>query len=624
MAFHPTVAEVTERVRARSAPTRMPYLARVEQARAAGTTRGRISCTNLAHAFAAEAPPDKLVLREIRAPNIGIVSAYNDMLSAHQPLARFPDIIKRAAREAGATAQFAGGVPAMCDGVTQGQPGMELSLFSRDIIAQATAIALSHSVFDAVLCLGVCDKIVPGLLIGALQFGHLPTIFVPAGPMTSGLSNDDKAKIRQQFAEGKIDRAALLEAESRAYHGPGTCTFYGTANSNQFLMEVMGLHLPGAAFITPNTPLRDALTAAAARRVAAITHLGSEYTPLAKVIDEHAIINGIVGLLATGGSTNHTIHLVAIARAAGIIINWDDFDALSNVVPLLARIYPNGSADVNHFHAAGGAGFVIRELLDGGFLHGDALTVAGASLSHYTNEPTLEGDKIVWRAAPALSGDENVVRTAVAPFSVDGGLRVLRGNLGRSVIKVSAVKAAHRVVEAPALVFFDQNDVLAAFKRGELQRNFVAVVCFQGPRANGMPELHKLTPALGSLQDAGFHVALVTDGRMSGASGKVPAAIHVSPECLAGGPLGKVRNGDIIRLDADAGTLEALVPEAEWAQRVQSTADLTHNQFGMGRELFQSARAVALTAEEGAGTFGTPLERLPIVTPQPVSAGAPQ
>ena len=613
MALHPVVADITERVTARSRSTRDAYLRRIEQARTAGSARGRISCTNLAHAFAAETAADKLVLREVRAPNIGIVSAYNDMLSAHQPLARFPELIKRASREAGATAQFAGGVPAMCDGVTQGQPGMELSLFSRDIIAQSTAIALSHGVFDAVLCLGVCDKIVPGLLIGALQFGHLPAIFVPAGPMTSGLSNDKKAKIRQQFAEGKLDRAALLEAESRAYHGPGTCTFYGTANSNQLLMEVMGLHLPGAAFITPNTPLRDALTAAAALRVAAITHLGNEYTPIAKVVDERAIINAIVGLLATGGSTNHTIHLVAIARAAGIIINWDDFDALSAVVPLLARIYPNGSADINHFHAAGGAGFVIRELLGAGFLHGDVLTVAGQSLSRYTAEPRLENDAVVWRAAPSTSGDEGVLRTAAVPFSADGGLRVLRGNLGRAVVKVSAVKAAHRLVEAPVLVFDDQDDVLASFKRGELQRDFVAVVRFQGPRANGMPELHKLTPALGSLQDAGFHVALVTDGRMSGASGKVPAAIHVSPECLAGGPLGKVRSGDMIRLDADAGTLEALVPAEEWARREPATADLTRNQFGMGRELFQSARAVALTAEEGAGTFGTLVEPPPAI-----------
>ena len=605
MALHPIVASITEQIRERSEPTRSRYLAHVAAARVNGPSRGRISCTNLAHAFAAEAPPDKLSLREIRAPNIGIVSAYNDMLSAHQPLARFPDIIKQAAREAGATAQFAGGVPAMCDGVTQGQPGMELSLFSRDIIAQATAIALSHGVFDATLCLGVCDKIVPGLLIGALQFGHLPTIFVPAGPMTSGLSNDEKAKIRQQFAEGKLDRAALLEAESRAYHGPGTCTFYGTANSNQLLMEVMGLHLPGAAFITPNTPLRDALTAAAARRAVAITHLGTDYTPIAEIVDERAIVNAIVGLLATGGSTNHTIHLIAIARAAGIVINWDDFDTLSSVVPLLARIYPNGSADINHFHAAGGAGFVIRELISAGLLHEDVRTVAGHGLSRYTEEPQLEGSAIRFKPSPAISGDDSVLRTAAAPFSADGGLRVLRGNLGRSVIKVSAVNAAHRIVEAPALVFDDQDDVLAAFKRGELQRDFVAVVRFQGPRANGMPELHKLTPALGSLQDAGFHVALVTDGRMSGASGKVPAAIHVSPECLANGPLGKVRSGDIIRLDAQAGTLEAKVDATVWAARPHATANLEHNQFGFGRELFQAARANAMVAEDGAGTFGS-------------------
>ena len=623
MALHSTLAEITRRVTLRSETTRAGYLRRMEQARVVGTSRGRVSCTNLAHAFAAEPAASKLVLREIRAPNIGIVSAYNDMLSAHQPFARFPELIKRAAQEGGATAQFAGGVPAMCDGVTQGQPGMELSLFSRDVIAMSTAIALSHSVFDAVLCLGVCDKIVPGLLIGALQFGHLPAVFVPAGPMTSGLSNDEKAKIRQQFAEGKLDRAALLEAESRAYHGPGTCTFYGTANSNQFLMEVMGLHLPGAAFVTPNTPLRDALTCAAARRVAQITHLGEEYTPLAKVVNERAIINAIVGLLATGGSTNHTIHLVAIARAAGIIINWDDFDALSTVVPLLARIYPNGSADINHFHAAGGAGFVIRELLSAGLLHDDVLTVAGKSLGRFTEEPALNGEIVAWKPAPLSSGDDSVLRTAAAPFSTDGGMRVLRGNLGRSVIKVSAVKAAHRVVEAPALVFDDQDDVLASFKRGELQRDFVAVVRFQGPRANGMPELHKLTPALGSLQDAGFQVALVTDGRMSGASGKVPAAIHVSPECLAGGPLGKVRSGDIIRLDADAGILEVNVSAEEWAQRVVSTPDLSRNQFGMGRELFQSARAAALTAEEGASIFGTIDEQQFELTPEPIASEIP-
>ena len=602
--IHPVVAVITARIQARSAVPRKAYLARVAAARGAGAARGRVSCTNLAHAFAAEPPASKLALREIREPNIGIVSAYNDMLSAHQPLARFPEIIKAAAREAGAVAQFAGGVPAMCDGVTQGMPGMELSLFSRDVIAMSTAIALSHGVFDAVLCLGVCDKIVPGLLIGALQFGHLPTIFVPAGPMTSGLSNDEKAKIRQQFAEGKLDRAALLEAESRAYHGPGTCTFYGTANSNQLLMEVMGLHLPGAAFITPNTPLRDALTRAAAQRAAEISALGTDYTPLGEVIDERAIVNGIVGLLATGGSTNHTIHLVAIARAAGIIINWDDFDALSEIVPLLARIYPNGSADVNHFHAAGGCGFTIRELIAAGMLHGDVRTVSGQSLSRYAEEPYLNEGKLAWRASPAKSLDENVLRPTANPFSADGGLKVLRGNLGRSVIKVSAVKAAHRVVNAPAIVFDSQDAVLAAFKRGELKRDFVAVVCFQGPRANGMPELHKLTPSLGVLQDQGFHVALVTDGRMSGASGKVPAAIHVSPECLAGGPLAKVRTGDMILLDADTGVLEAQVAPEVWASRRATNTNLDANQFGMGRELFVTARAQALTAEEGAGTFG--------------------
>jgi phosphogluconate dehydratase len=605
MALNPTVARITDKIRARSQQSREHYLRHVARARLTGASRERVSCTNLAHAIAAEAPEDKLVLREVRAPNIGIVSAYNDMLSAHQPLARFPDIIKRAARNAGGTAQFAGGVPAMCDGVTQGQPGMELSLFSRDIIAQATAIALSHSVFDAVLCLGVCDKIVPGLLIGALQFGHLPTVFVPAGPMTTGLSNDDKAKIRQQFAEGKLDRAALLDAESRAYHGPGTCTFYGTANSNQMLMEVMGLHLPGAAFITPNTPLRDALTAEAAQRVLRLTHLGNEYTPIAKIVDERSIVNAIAALLATGGSTNHTIHINAIARAAGIMIDWDDFDALSSVVPLLARIYPNGSADVNHFHAAGGAGFVIRELLSAGLLHEDVETVAGPGLLRYTEEPRLEGNGIRWEPSPSASGDSTVLRPATNPFSVDGGLRLLRGNLGRAVIKVSAVKAAHRIVEAPARVFVDQDDALAAFKRGELQRDVVVVVRFQGPRANGMPELHKLTPALGSLQDAGFHVALVTDGRMSGASGKVPAAIHVSPEALAGGYIGKIRDGDVIRLDAERGTLEAKVDEVEWSGRSLATASVEANQYGWGRELFQNARECALTAEEGAATFGT-------------------
>ena len=479
------------------------------------------------------------MLRESRRPNVAIVSSYNDMLSAHQPFERFPEIIKRAAREAGATAQFAGGVPAMCDGVTQGEPGMELSLFSRDVIALATAVALSHNMFDAVLCLGVCDKIVPGLLIGALQFSHLPVIFVPGGPMPSGLSNDEKARVRQRFAKGEVGRDALLDSEARSYHSPGTCTFYGTANSNQMLMEVMGLHLPGAAFVNPNTPLRDALTVAAATRAVAISALGAEYTPIGRVVDERAVVNGIVGLLATGGSTNHTIHLVAIARAAGIFINWDDFRDLSDVVPLVARVYPNGKADVNQFHAAGGMGYVIGELLDAKLLHGDVTTVAGeGGLHRYREEPALHDGTLAWHAAPSESRDASVLAPASAPFSADGGLKLLVGNLGRAIIKTSAVKAEHRVVRAPAIVFDNQEAVMAAFDRGELQRDFVAVVRYQGPRANGMPELHKLTPLLGVLQDQGFHVALVTDGRMSGASGKVPAAIHVTPECLAGGRAG--------------------------------------------------------------------------------------
>ncbi len=606
MTLHPIVAAVTDRIRQRSTATRSAYLARLDQARRDGPTRKGLSCTNLAHTFAASAPDDKAVLREARWPNIAIVSSYNDMLSAHQPLERFPALIKQAAREAGAVAQFAGGVPAMCDGVTQGQPGMELSLFSRDVIAMATAVALSHNTFDAVLCLGVCDKIVPGLLIGALHFGHLPAIFVPGGPMTSGLSNDEKAKTRQLYAQGKVGRDALLEAESQAYHGPGTCTFYGTANSNQMLMEVMGLHLPGAAFVNPNTPLRDALTQAAAKRAARITALGEEYLPVGRVIDERAIVNGIVGLLATGGSTNHTLHLVAIAHAAGITINWDDFSELSAVVPLLARVYPNGKADVNHFHAAGGMGFLIGELLDAGLLHGDALTVAGEGLAHYREEPVLDNGVLAWRPAPKQSGDGNVLRPAAKPFSPDGGLKLLNGNLGRAVIKTSAVKAEHRVVEAPALVFDSQETLMAAFDRDELRRDFVAVVRYQGPRANGMPELHKLTPPLGVLQDQGFKVALVTDGRMSGASGKVPAAIHVTPECLAGGPLAKVRNGDVILLDGERGILELKVSAAEFAARQPEAVDLSANQHGLGRELFAVFRANAAGAEQGAMTFAAP------------------
>jgi phosphogluconate dehydratase len=604
MSLHAVLVAVTDRIRGRSAVTRGAYLSRLEQARGKGPIRKALGCTNLAHGFAAAPAGDKIMLREVQRPNIAIVSSYNDMLSAHQPLERFPEIIKRAAREAGATAQFAGGVPAMCDGVTQGEPGMELSLFSRDVIALATAVSLSHNMFDAALCLGICDKIVPGLLIGALQFSHLPVIFVPGGPMPSGLSNDEKARVRQRFAKGEVGRDALLESEEKSYHSPGTCTFYGTANSNQMLMEVMGLHLPGAAFVNPNTPLRDALTAAAARRAVEISALGGEYTPVGHVVDERAIVNGIVGLLATGGSTNHTIHLVAIARAAGIVINWDDFRDLSDVVPLIARVYPNGKADVNQFHAAGGMGYVIGELLGAGLLHGDTVTVAGAGgLARYRQEPHLDDGQLGWRDAPRVSFDAAVLAPASAPFSADGGLKLLAGNLGRAVIKTSAVKPEHRVVQARALVFDTQEAVMAAFDRGELQRDFVAVVRYQGPRANGMPELHKLTPILGVLQDQGFHVALVTDGRMSGASGKVPAAIHVTPECLAGGPLARVRDGDPIVLDGERGLLEARVDAAEWQARQPVVADLSEFHHGMGRELFAAFRANVLGAEEGAVTF---------------------
>ena len=598
--LHPTVSQVTERVRTRSRDSRREYLERMRQAGDASSARARLSCTNLAHGFAASSPSDKQALRQMKWPNIAIVTAYNDMLSAHQPFERYPALLRAAAREAGATAQVAGGVPAMCDGITQGQAGMELSLFSRDVIALSTAVALSHAMFDATLCLGVCDKIVPGLVIGALSFGALPTIFVPAGPMTSGLPNQEKARIRQAHAEGKLDRTALLESEAQSYHDAGTCTFYGTANSNQMLMEIMGLHLPGSAFVNPNTPLRDALTRAAAQRVAQLWIHGSDYRPLAQIVDERAIVNAIVGLLATGGSTNHTIHLVAMARAAGVAIDWDDFSALSAVVPLIARIYPNGAADVNHFHAAGGMAFVVRELLAAGLLHGDVRTVVGADLHAYAQEPWLDDGKLAWRDGAAQSGDLNVLRPASDPFSADGGLKLLQGNLGRAVIKVSAVKPDRRVVEAPARIFDTQEAVSAAFKAGELNRDVVVVVRGQGPRANGMPELHKLTPALSALQGHGYKVALVTDGRMSGASGSVPAAIHVSPEVHCGGPLGKLRDGDLVRLDSNAGTLEALVGAENWAQRaIESPA--ARGQWGMGRELFEMFRSQAASAELGGG-----------------------
>ncbi len=597
-----TLQAVTERIRRRSEAERSAYLARLAEAAEQGPMRTALSCTNLAHAFASAPDADKARLKALQKMNVGIVSAYNDMLSAHQPLEGFPALLKQAVREAGGTAQFAGGVPAMCDGVTQGQPGMELSLFSRDVIAMATGVALSHNTFDGGLCLGVCDKIVPGLLIGALHFGHLPFIFVPAGPMTSGMPNDEKARIRALYAEGKVGREALLESESRSYHGPGTCTFYGTANSNQMLMEIMGLHMPGAAFVNPNTPLRDALTIAAGHRIVKLTAQGDDYTPIGRVIDERAIVNGIVGLLATGGSTNHTIHLVAIARAAGIRIQWDDFDALSRVVPLLTRIYPNGQADVNHFHAAGGMGFLIRELLQAGLLHEDVLTVAGRGLSAYAEEPTLADGGVAWQPAPSASADQSVLRPVAEPFSEDGGLRVLEGNLGRAVIKVSAVKPAHRVVEAPARVFDDQQAVLEAFRAGQLSGDFVCVVRGQGPRANGMPELHKLTPELGVLQARGQKVALVTDGRMSGASGKVPAAIHLSPEWASGGDIGRIRDGDPIRLDAETGRLEVLVAASEWQSRTLERPE-GEPQFGMGREMFAGFRASAGDAENGAISF---------------------
>ncbi|MDH2603587.1 phosphogluconate dehydratase [Acinetobacter baumannii] len=602
---NPVLAKVTERVIARSQKTRSAYLQRIEHAQGKFPARGALSCANLAHGFAGMEDNEKLIIKVGREPNIGIVSSYNEMLSAHASYKTFPDIIKTAARENGGVAQFAGGVPAMCDGITQGNAGMELSLFSRETIAMGTAIALSHNMFDAALCLGVCDKIVPGLLIGALQFGYLPTIFVPAGPMSSGLSNDDKAKIRQQFATGQVGRDALLEAESAAYHGQGTCTFYGTANSNQMLMEVMGLHLPSAAFVHPHTPLRDALTAEAAKRVLDLTAERGNYTPIGHVIDEKAIINGIVALLATGGSTNHTLHLIAIARAAGILIDWDDFDELSAVVPLLAKIYPNGKADVNHFQAAGGVAFLIRNLLEAGLLHNDVTTVAGKGLQHYTKEPKLIDGKLTWVDGVVQSLDDKVLRSIDAPFQPDGGLRLMQGRLGRGVIKISAVAPEHRKVKAPAIVFDSQEAVQAAFDRGELHRDFIAVVRFQGARANGMPELHRLTPVLGVLQDQGFHVALVTDGRMSGASGKVPAVIHLSPEALLNGPIGKVQTGDILIIDAEAGVLDIELDEQTWQSRpVAQPEHQAENEVGFGRELFGVFRAAAAPAEHGASVFG--------------------
>ena len=600
MTLHPEIEMVTERIVERSHATRGAYLDLIARERESGVDRPMLSCGNLAHGFAA-AGEDKRAIRDGRAVNIGIVTDYNDMLSAHQPYGRYPEQMKLFAREVGATAQVAGGVPAMCDGVTQGQRGMELSLFSRDTIALSTAIALSHGMFEAAALLGICDKIVPGLLIGALRFGHLPAILVPAGPMPSGLANKEKRRIRELYAEGKIGRAELLEAEAASYHGAGTCTFYGTANSNQMMMEVMGLHIPGAAFINPATKLRQELTRAAVHQLVKIGWDGNDYRPLGRVIDERAIVNAAVGLLATGGSTNHTIHLPAIARAAGILIDWEDFDRLSGVVPLIARIYPNGAGDVNQFEAAGGMAFTIATLLDAGLLHRDIMTVGGDDLGDYAREPKLQGERLVWEDAPAASLDETMLRPVSNPFNPDGGMRLVQGNLGRATFKTSAIEPSRWTIEAPARIFSDQDEVLAAFKAGELERDVVVVVRFQGPRANGMPELHKLTPALGVLQDRGFKVALVTDGRMSGASGKVPAAIHVSPEALAGGPIARLCDGDIVRLCANRGELSALVDQDDWIAR--QDAKPPPPPFGTGRELFAFMRHGADGAERGASAM---------------------
>lgn len=601
MALHPAVLKITARIAERSLPTRNAYLAHLRAAATREPGLDRMGCANVAHAFAGMPLDDRFKVVAERKPNIGIVTAYNDMLSAHTPLQAYPAFIKDEARKLGATAQVAGGVPAMCDGVTQGTSGMELSLFSRDVIAMSTAVALSHDMFDAALMLGVCDKIVPGLLIGALQFGHLPTVFVPAGPMTSGIPNKEKAHVREQAAQGLVGRDALLDSEFKSYHSPGTCTFYGTANSNQLLLEAMGLHVPGTAFVNPGNALREELTREAARTVLGIVK-AKRFAPIGQIVDEKAIVNAMVALLATGGSTNHLIHWVAVAHSAGIVIDWNDFSDLSDVVPTLAHVYPNGSADVNQFQAAGGPGFIIRELLDAGFMHEDVLTVREGGIREYTREPALAGAALAWHDVGA-SKDETIVRTPAKPFSATGGLKLLQGNLGRSVIKVSAVPDDRHVIEAPARVFDSQEALHIAFSAGELNRDVVCVVRWQGPQANGMPELHKLTPPLAVLQGKGFKVALVTDGRMSGASGKVPAAIHVSPEAAAGGPLAKVRDGDVIRVDAITGELKVLVNDAEWTARPVDTmpADLrAANGIGMGRELFAGMRRHALTAEEGA------------------------
>ncbi|MBY5336002.1 phosphogluconate dehydratase [Rhizobium leguminosarum] len=604
MSAHARISAITDRIVERSKPTRDRYLERLRAAASQGVQRSVLGCANLAHGFAVCSPADKDALAGDRIPNLGIITAYNDMLSAHQPFETYPAIIREAAAQAGGVAQVAGGVPAMCDGVTQGQPGMELSLFSRDLIAMSAGVGLSHNMFDAALFLGVCDKIVPGLVIAALSFGHLPSIFVPAGPMTTGLPNDEKSRVRQLFAEGKVGRAELLEAESKSYHGPGTCTFYGTANSNQMLMEIMGFHMPGSSFINPGTPLREALTREAAKRALAITALGNEFTPAGEMIDERSIVNGVVGLHATGGSTNHTLHLVAMARAAGIQLTWQDIAELSEIVPLLARVYPNGLADVNHFQAAGGMGFLIKELLKHGLVHDDVRTVFGQGLQAYTVDARLgENGAVLREPSPEKSVDPKVLSSIETPFQANGGLKMLRGNLGKAVIKISAVKPERHIIEAPAIIFHSQQELQDAFKEGKLNCDFIAVVRFQGPKANGMPELHKLTPPLGVLQDRGFRVALLTDGRMSGASGKVPAAIHVTPEAVDGGPIARIRQGDIIRLDAIKGTLELLVDAADMAERAPVTIDLSDNEFGMGRELFAPFRRAVGPSDQGASVL---------------------
>jgi phosphogluconate dehydratase len=598
MALHPKIAEVTARIHERSHDTRRAYLDRIDAARKAGPGRQHLSCGNLAHAFAAAPLGDKLSIRG-RAPNIGIVTSYNDMLSAHQPFKDYPDIIKDAARRSGGTAQVAGGTPAMCDGVTQGRPGMELSLFSRDVIALSAAVALTHDAFDAALMLGTCDKIVPGLVIGALSFGHLPIIFSPAGPMPSGIGNKEKAKVREQFALGQVTRETLLEAEAASYHSAGTCTFYGTANSNQMMMELMGLHLPGTAFVNPDTPLREALVRAAAARCVDLAKSGENY--MAQVVDTKSIVNAIVGLMATGGSTNHALHLPAMAQAAGIIVDWNDFSDISSVTPLLARVYPNGTADINQFHAAGGMAFITRELLLAGLLHGDTITVAGGGLGAYTQEPWLDGDRIAWRDGATGSLDETILRPVSAPFEMEGGIRLLQGNLGRGVIKISSVPPDRRTIDAPAAVFESQADFSAAFKAGKLDRDMIAVVRFQGPRANGMPELHALTPPLTALQNKGYRVALVTDGRMSGASGAIPAAIHVTPGADQDSIIARIRDGDRIVLDAEHGRLELMVDPSVLAARPPAAAP--PEQHGWGRELFAPFRALAGDAEAGGGIF---------------------